>query len=396
MADTPYDLIGHARIAALAASPASDEPVATLYFGMLPNGAERRLALKNLLKEAEEQARRDTGSDDDRRKRAIAAIQRLAGAAEAILHDARRGTFVAFARGSNVDEIRIPLVLRDRISVGRIPYTSPLSAVLDQYERYGIVLADHRRGRFLEVYLGVIVERESLDEKRTDTRRIAVGGGHQGLEETRRRHHVEYELHRHLQSVADRAFAHLKLHGFDKLIVAGPQDTVPRLVEHLHPYLRARIVARETWPLDLPRDELLARALAVEDRVEAEKERALIATVRDHVCGDLLATTGFDETLRALYYGKVGTLIVEEGGAPRRGRQCPECRFLFPRAEDETETTPTLVECPLCKRPTRTATDLVEEAVELAVLSGAKVEHVTYARDDLKALGGLASILRFR
>ena len=78
------------------------------------------------------------------------------------------------------------------------------------------------------------------------------------------------------------------------------------------------------------------------------------------------------------------------------GRECPECRFLFTRPKDEQERTPTLVECPVCKRATRRVPDILDEAVELAISSGARVEHVAYARDEIANLGGVAAVLRFK
>ena len=64
--------------------------------------------------------------------------------------------------------------------------------------------------------------------------------------------------------------------------------------------------------------------------------------------------------------------------------------------EDSTETTPTLVECPVCKRSTRRVPDIVDEAVELGILSGARVEHISYAKAELEELGGIAAVLRFK
>jgi peptide subunit release factor 1 (eRF1) len=40
--------------------------------------------------------------------------------------------------------------------------------------------------------------------------------------------------------------------------------------------------------------------------------------------------------------------------------------------------------------------DVIDQAVELAIQSGSKVEHVAYAKEGLKRLGGMASILRFK
>jgi peptide chain release factor subunit 1 len=388
-----HERFDHDRLAELLAAPlSSEEPVVSLYVALGPS-SERKLVLKNLMKQGEDAIKRDTGFDDERRKHATAALHRAVDSAEEALGRGQsRGTFVAFAWQDRSETFRVPIVLRDRIVVERIPYTSPLQVLLQQYERFGVVICDHKRGRIFDYFVGSLTPLEEVVDK-VDHK--VSSAGYRGLEQARVNHHHDYTLHRHLQHVCDRVFAHHKRAAFDRLVLAGTAENVAKLERVLHPYLRGRVVAREHWDHDIAPDEAKKRLVAVEKTVESDKEHRLLALVRDHVCGDLLATTGFDETLRALYYGKVATLIVEDGVA-RIGRECPECRFLFPREQDAKEKAPTLVACPLCSRPTRVVPDVIDEAVELAVLSGAKVEHVVHAKDELASLGHMASILRFR
>ena len=390
-----HERFDHERLSGLLAAPlSSEEPVVSLYVGNdAKNGGDRKLVLKNLQKQGDEAIKRDTGFDDERRKGAQAALRQACEAAEvALSRGAPRSSFVAFAWAERVETFRVPLALRDRIVVGRTPYTSPLSALLEQYERFAVAIVDHKRGRVFDYFVTVLHHLEDVLDRSEQNIRAA---GYQGLEQARINHHREYTLHRHLQHVADRLFAHHRQRPFDRVVLAGTSENMAKLEPFLHPYLRGKVVARENWAHDIPQDEARKRMEALERGIEVEKEKRLLALVRDHVCGDLLATTGLDETLRALYYGKVATLIIEDGIA-KIGRECPECRFLFPRPEDAKEKTPVLVPCPLCDRPTRTVPDIIDEAVELAVLSGAKVEHVVHAKDELAGLGHMASLLRFR
>lgn len=391
-----HDVVDHERLTALlAAAPlTNEEPVVSLYLSAPNTAGERKLILKNLVKQGEEAIHRDTGFDDERKKSAAAALKRAHQAAEDALGrgHTRPGTFVAFAWKDRTETFRVPVVLRDRIIVDRSAYTSPLTTVLQEHEHWGVVLVDHKIGRIFDYFLGVLSPLEDVKDKAEPK---TTSGVFKGLEQTRREHHHEYVLHNHLQHVADRVFAHHKRRAFDRIVLAGLPETVTKLERCLHTYLKGKVAAREHWAHDLPKDEVKKRTAELERRVELEKEKKLLALVRDHVCGDLLATTGFDETLRALYYGKVATLIVEDG-VPRCGRECPECRFLFLRPEDAKEKTPTLVPCSLCNRPTRSVPDVVDEAVELAILSGARVEHIVHAKDDIAGLGHMASILRFR
>jgi peptide chain release factor subunit 1 len=418
------DVLDQDRIAQLIAMPRGEEPYVSLYLKGWGPLADRRATLKNLVREGEAQIEADTGWSDARKKAARSLLDRLRVEAEQLvgrMPAQGRGAFALFCGEASpkAEVIPLPLDLRDRVVVDRSPYASPLSSLIDQFERYGVVIADSRHGKIFEVYLGVVEGWEEFESdipavgervantpgpnagttktRSTSGRSGSPRGGFHGLDELRRQHHADFVIHQHLQAVADRAFRRFRLRPFDRLIIGGPANIIPQLEEHLHSYLRQRVVAREELQpvVALSPEEARKRILAVEARVEEEKERELLRTVKNHLGGSGLATAGLDDTLRALFFGQVRTLIVREGES-LPGRECPECHFLFTRPQDELERTPTLVECPVCKRATRRVPDILDEAIELAISSGARVEHVAYARDEIANLGGVAAVLRFK
>jgi peptide chain release factor subunit 1 len=425
---TTADVLDQDRIARIISLPRTEAPFVSLYLRGWGALSERRAVLKNLVREGETQVELDTGWDDARKREARGLLERVRAHADGLvgrMPTQGRGAFALFlgAKGE-LEQIELPMDLRDRIQVDRSPYASPLASLIDQYERYGVIVADQRNARLFEVYLGQIQGWEELSNevtplstrvaealpagetpkpgkpetgkhRRPSGRHATKAGGFHGLDELRRRNHADYVKHQFLQQVADRAFRRFKVRPFDRLILAGPHELLPLLEDHLHSYLRQRVVAREDMPRDLPKDEARRRIIAIEDRVEAQKEKELLQDVHDQLGKSGLAVAGLDESLRALFYGQVRTLIVlDNDGQP--GRECPECKFLFVRPQDELERTPTLVECPVCKRATRRVPDIMDEAVELAITSGARVEHIAHARDTLKNLGGVAAVLRFR
>lgn len=424
-------LLTQDRIAKLIAMPRGEAPYVSLYLKGWGPQAERRAVLKNLIREGEAQVEADTGWDDGRKKAARALLERARAEAEPIVErmpTQGRGALAVFAGDGDVETFTLPLDLRDRIVVDRSPYASPLASLIDQYERYGVILADSRRARLFEVYLGEVEGWEEIQEepvaadervaeagpKRrrsgppgTTSQHAAPGsvqggtagigtGGYHGLNDRRIERHEQFVLHQHLQSIADRAFRRFRLRPFDRLIIAGTREVLPLLEDHLHSYLKQKVVSRENdIPLDVSRDEARKKIMAIEARIEEQKERELIGQVRNNLGREGLGTAGLDDTLRALFFGQVRTLVVQDG-LTLHGRECPECHFLFQRPQDEQERTPTLVECPLCKRATRRVPDIVDEAVELAIMTGAHVEHVQYARDEVANLGGMAALLRFK
>jgi len=401
-----HSVLDQDLITRLIARPRGEEPVISLYMKL--GGGDRKTILKNLVRQGEAAADADTGWDEERKKVAKALLDQARELAEERLEDAPsqvgRGSFALFVDQEQTHVISLPLDVRDRVVVDRSPYASPLSSLIDQYERYGVILCDQKRARLFDVYLGELSDMEEIEDAHERVRHIPAGGparqaargaSFHGLEELRRRNHAEYVLHLHLQHVADRAFRRFKLRPFDRLILGAPREMLPKLEEHLHSYLRERVVAREQISIDLTPAKALHRILEVEAQVEQRKEGELLGEIRDRQGKNGLGTAGRDETLTSLFYGKVRTLVVMEDEAIM-GRECPECHYLFERLEDAAEKSPTLVECPLCKRPTRRVPDIVDEAVELAILSGARVEHIVYAKEELRDLGGMAAVLRFK
>ncbi len=419
MAERP--VVDQDLITRLITRPRTEEPVVSLYLRGWGPAAERKATLKNLVREGEESIEADTGWDDERKKAARKLLDQARAEAERQLEGLPtqgRGGLAIFVPADGTGTIQLPIDVRDRIVVDRSPYASPLSSLVDQYERYGVILIDHRRAKLFDSYLGRLEDWEELVSDSENMRSAPAGGparaggggpagrgtganpaaasGYHGLEDLRRRNHAEYVLHQHLQSVADRAFRRFKLRPYDRLILGGAKEVLPLLEEQLHSYLAQRVEAREPMALDLSPDEARKKVAAIEERVEARRERELLEEIKNRAGSSGLGCTGRDETLRSLVYGKVHTLVVLDDGAAIPGRECPECHFLFERPEDAAETTPTLIECPQCRRATRRVPDVVDEAVELAILSGARVEHVAYAKDQLEELGGMAAVLRFK
>lgn len=417
-------LIGRAR---------GEEPVISLYLQAWGNQSERRAVLKNLVREGEAAIEDDPGWDAERRKHAKTLLERARTQAEELLSTAPtqqgRGAVAIFAMPEGLEFLRVPVDLRDRIVVDRSPYASPLSSLIDQYERYGVIICDQKKARLFDVYLGQLQDWEELEHEKERHRHFPAGGparhggsapagktnapggpaaknpagakpgfgagGYQGLEELRRRNHAEYVLHLHLQSVADRAFRRFRLRPYDRLILTGTKEVLPALEEHLHSYLKQRVVAKEVLPIDITQKDARDKVLAIEAKVEEQKEHELLTQIQNSMGNSQLGVAGVDQTLRALFFGQVRTLVVLDDDE-RPGRECPECHFLFPHPESAKETSPTLIECPVCKRPTRRVPDIVDEAVELAILSGSQVEHVAYAKSELQKLGGMAALLRFK
>jgi Zn ribbon nucleic-acid-binding protein len=384
----------HDALTSLLARPLlGDEPVVSLYFATHGRIDARRVALEALTRVGEEAierlpARPGRGPEDGLREAAGVALGRAHGAVAAALDRADGdGTVVAFAWKDRAELHRLPLAVADRIEVGRTPYMSPLSELLEHNERYGVVIVDHERARICESFMGDVRQLELVQDEFAQN--IAHAGA-LGLDQSRMNHHREYVLHRHLEHVAGRLFAHHKRRPFDRLVLAGLPESVSKLERSLHAYIRGLVVARERWDHAVTTAEIAERMKPIEASGDAEKESRVLALVRTHGT-DGLATQGFEATARALADRKIATLLVERGRT-LPGHACTACQALLLLREDEVSP----LRCPSCGGETRRVADVLHEATEVARSSGAQVVTIDHARAELALLGGIASILRFR
>jgi peptide subunit release factor 1 (eRF1) len=370
----------------LVAARPGEAPVVSIYFtSETPLGTDS-VALRDLVRQGEEKIRVASLDATSRE----AARHALAAAAAAIDPTAtRRGTLIAFASADRADAFVLPLRLKSRVEIGWRPYVSPLAGVIEQGDRYAIVIADHRHGRILSSFLGELEELESVEDP---SEQNVARAGFLGLEQSRMNGHHEVLLHRHLQRLADRLFAHHKSAAFDRIVLsAHPPATLSKLERALHASLAARVVARESWDPRATGDEVRAHVARIGSFVDAENERRLLSRVRDHATGDMHATTGADATLEAVWAGRAAMVILP-AGAPIEGVSCASCGFV---AAASGEARRDASRCRQCGGTTRKTVDLVEAAAELALRADSKVRLVSHAKDELESLGGMAATLRY-
>jgi peptide chain release factor subunit 1 len=272
--------------------------------------------------------------------------------------------------------------IRDRAAVRSRPYLLPLEATVERAEVVCTALVNREKARILVSRLGEIEEASSiLDE---------VPGRHDqgGWAQARHQRHIEDHVLRHLKHVAD---ALLRLHqrkGLDHLVLAGPDEVLAELERDLHDYVRRAVVDRVSLPIGASVNEVLALTSRVEERLEREREERTIRRLMAATSGQAgRSVIGLERTLESLHASRVDTLVVSIG-LVEEGVRCPACGHL---AIDGAR-------CPICGAATEPDPDLVEEAVEAALRTGARVETVpaeVAGADEFQAAGGIGALLRF-
>jgi peptide chain release factor subunit 1 len=276
----------------------------------------------------------------------------------------------------------LPRLVRNILIADTTPYVRPLTAILAEYHRYGVALVDRLEARFFEVYMGEIRSRGAI---RDDVPRRVREGGLGGRDERHiERRHLAV-VQQHYRRVAGELFGLFRREQFDRLVLGGARDVLRAFKDQLHPYLRAR------WAGDFPADvpaatpaTVLAETVAIEERLAAEKEQALVEELLAKAEAGRLAVAGVGETLDAVARGEAQTLLVDSA-FEMPGYTCPTCRWPVLEA----------TECPRCHRPTEPCADIVDEVVELALEKNCQIRHV-HGHTPLRDAGRIGALLRYR
>jgi peptide subunit release factor 1 (eRF1) len=115
-------------------------------------------------------------------------------------------------------------------------------------------------------------------------------------------------------------------------------------------------------------------------------DEELVKRIVDNADAGGRGAIGLEDTLEAVAEGKVDTLAVAEGIAAE-GAACPKCDYFAAKP---------FRKCPVCSATAEPIDDIVDYAVERAVLSGGHVRVVRgKAREWLLARGAVGAVLRY-
>lgn len=275
--------------------------------------------------------------------------------------------------------IELPVPVRNQLVVNATPHIRQLEAVLDENERFGVLLADKQRARMFVFELGQLVDRSEVfdqlprhEDDRGDWDKDHV------------RDHSAEVAHHHLKRAAQVAFEVYRAQPFDHLVIGAPEEIANDLERELHSYLKDRIAARvNNVPVNASDTAIREAALEVEAQVERAKEAALVERLRGAVGSGNGGVAGLPAVLSALVERRVEALLVSDGyEAP--GWRCPSCEYVCVKGRS----------CPVCGTAMHRVDDVVEEAVEEALRQSCRVE-VVVGNADLDVLGRIGALLRF-
>jgi peptide chain release factor subunit 1 len=360
-----------------------DRPVVlSLYLDLDPaefaTPPARATAVRSLLDEADRRLRDHDGLSHQDRADLETSLERARALLERDLPAQGAHALAVFASQAAdlFEALKLPRSVRNRVAIGRSPLVGPL-ARLERRERWCVALVSRRDARLFRGSPDGLREIEQIHD--------SVFGQHDqgGLSQARYQRGIEKEKDDHLKHTAEALMKHHKRRPFQHLIVGGPREVVADFESKLHGYLVERLAGR--IEVDVERstpEQILSAAQPRFDELDEEREVEALERLGEAS----RATSGLDDTLRALNERRVETLLLDEHfSAP--GVSCPQCGWLG-AGDDRT--------CPIDGRELDQLDDLTDAAIELALQGAAEIMAVHHRRDEFEQrAGGVAALLRF-
>ena len=362
---------------------ADGAPVSSLYLDVDGRRYPRKQDLLTRVQSSTQQLQRraqDKGLSKDALSSVKQDAQRMHDHVEGLERGLTRGVAMFSSAAAGLWEaVEVPRPVPDWTAVAEHPFVAPLEALIETYQSFCTALVDREKARIFLARMGRIEERtDILDD---------VPGRHEqgGWSQARYQRHVDEHALAHLKHVAEELLRFWKVRKFDHLILAGASEAVAEFEHHLHSYLSQLIADRVSLPMTVSEGDVLARSLEVEERIEAQREAAMVDRVHAEAAAGRHGVEGLEPVLAALSDDRVETLVVPLG-ASGEGVRCSVCGWLGVAGKA----------CTRCGGETEPLLDVVEAAVALAVRHGARVEVLTLlAEDQERQRPDVGALLRF-
>lgn len=370
-------LLNEDSIRALASFKAADRPVVTTYLDVdgkrWPKFADVEARLERMVRDATEKATANGHAG------AVPDLQRIQGHVKRGLDRSRTRGLALFSSGDDLWEVHeLPVRVKDQLVVNQTPHVRQLEGIVDNYKGFGLLLADKQRTRMFVFELNRLVDKSEVFDAlpRHDDDAGDRDRGHTD-------HHLEAATHQHVKRAAQLAFEVWKQHPFDHLILSAGPEIASELEADLHSYLKERIRARINIPAAASEATIVEAVLDVEEQVERQREQAVVDRMRAAAAAERGGVCGIEPTLAVINERRVDTLVVSDGFEVE-GWKCGGCGALAGKGPA----------CPRCGGTMAKVDDVVEEAVEEALLQSCHVE-MCVGNADLDVAGRIGALLRF-
>ena len=263
------------------------------------------------------------------------------------------------------------------------PWVRPLLEVIEEHDRFGVVLIDKQRARILSADAGGIEQiAEILSE--VPNKHVTTGTDHIWSQTQMERDH-EKHVQWHAKRVADELASLVDRKKLSRLAIGGPVEATSVFIGELPKRLQQMIVGTISAPVDAGLDRLAAELRAVQEKTEHEDEAKIVDAMITTAMKRDRAVLGVSDTLESIQEGRVYRLVVAKGFRVE-GKECSSCHVLLRDGNEK---------CPFCGGKLEAAPDLINRASHRVLDMGGKVQLVSGEAAARLAEAGIGAVLRF-
>jgi peptide subunit release factor 1 (eRF1) len=269
-----------------------------------------------------------------------------------------------------------------QIFVNQRFHLQPLAVLLGAQPSLCVALVDRQRGRFFELRLDELKERDglfrALPRRRSD--------GYAGYDAGHIERHVANEAMQHYKAVAERLREEFDKGVWEKLVIGCHDTNWPEFEPYLHPYVRQRLLGRFSADVAAIKEEQVReQADRILQSALDKRRQELLREALENARGNSLGVTGLRRVLRALELGEVQTLFLSDHYSAH-AVECPNCGHLDSHMVSQ---------CAVCGQATRELEDVRDAIVPMAIRRDIELFYVKN-EPELDRVGNIAALLRFR
>jgi len=272
----------------------------------------------------------------------------------------------------------LPLPLENAAHLGDRLYLTPLTELVGEHERYGIILVDREGARFFSTHMGQIEERSEWVGQ--DLKRHKQGG----FAAARLQRHVDKLAEQNLKLAAEAAARFSREIRCVGLILGGSEETIAQFRGMLPKGLQKQVIG--TLPLDMAASAtaVMEKSAELIESQERERKQILVQNLITAAAKGGDAVIGLADTFYVAHQGRARTLVVEKG-FEAVGYLCGGCGYVS--AEP-------IQKCPFCGGEPKEIEGAVNLVMQRVVRDGGRVETIADS-EPLAEAGHVAAILRY-
>jgi peptide subunit release factor 1 (eRF1) len=318
----------------LAALPAADTPVLSVYVDWAPDGSGKRPSvrvvddeLRRLGATLEERGPQRDGFEADRQR----IMDYLNGDAPV---DAAGLAIFACQAADLWRPMALEAPVENEVALGHQPHLFQLAHIGDDYETYAVALVDSQESRILLVTAGDM-RQVGHTEASEEIRRFDAGGSAAMIFQ----HRTDNLVKAQTKDMAEVLEKTMRRAGVDKAIIIGNDSVKGAVMGSLSSQLKGQVLDYINFDLNAPGADLMAvLAPIIRDAERAQEQADLDALEEQLATKGGLGVAGRAATAMALSKGQVRLLLLDQA-FEGQGGLCPSCGLLWAdeRAECEAD-----------------------------------------------------------